>query len=62
MIELSKPEKTVPEHCPLLPTPFRSSTWNRVSIEKKQETNKQKQKTKKNLAIQKAGHFSVIEV
>ena len=51
MIELSKPEKTVPEHCPLLPTPFRSSTWNRVSIEKnKKQTNKNK-KQKKKLAI-----------
>ena len=55
MIELSKPEKTVPEHCPLLPTPFRSSTWNRVSIEKKQETNKQKQKTKKKTSYLEGG-------
>ena len=39
-------EKTVPERCPLLPTPFRSSSWNRVFIEKKQETNKQKQTNK----------------
>lgn len=39
MIELNNPEKTVPEHCPPLPTPFRSSTWNRISIEK--QTNKQ---------------------
>ena len=45
MIELNNPEKTLPERCPPLPTPFRSSTWNRVSIEKT------KQNIKQNLAI-----------